>query len=137
MRTGVILMGSALLMALIAVSGSALADTSRHGWHADAERQQRWTGDERQGWPRRDERRDDARPRPRVEVVVPLEWLPQASQPGVPAPPAEPAAPDEPLVLDCWALAERIERLGDGTSVGTRQLRERRDLEARYRRACR
>ncbi|MBD3895618.1 hypothetical protein IEI94_07110 [Halomonas sp. ML-15] len=139
MRKGVILMGSALLAALLAVSGSALAESARFGWQVYEERQQRWARDERQRTPRRGERRSEVRPRPRVEVVIPFELLPQASQPGVPASPPEPAAaaePDEPLVLDCWALAERIERLRDGTSVGTRQLRERRDMEARYRRAC-
>ncbi|WP_133154995.1 hypothetical protein [Billgrantia endophytica] len=86
---------------------------------------------------RHSERNPDARPRPKVEVVIPLEVLPQSGEPATPASPAAPGVPDEPPVLDCRDLAERIALLRDGSVVGTRQLRERRELEARYRRACR
>ncbi|APX94086.1 hypothetical protein BWR19_14725 [Halomonas sp. 1513] len=79
----------------------------------------------------------ETRAQPRVEVVIPLELLVPAPRPDEPASPAVPATPDEPLVLDCRGLAERIEQLRSGTTVGTRQLRERRELQGRYRRACR
>nr|WP_163502313.1 hypothetical protein [Halomonas socia] len=132
MRKGVVMTGCAALLAML---GSAPLEAQRTGWQADEPRQAREARDERQS--HRGERPPDSRPRPRVEVVIPLDLLPQAAQPGVPASPQAPAAPDEPLVLDCRALAERLQRLHADTTVGTRQLRERRELEARYRRACR
>lgn len=132
MQQGVVMTGCAALLAILT---SAPLEAQRIGWQAGEPHQAREARDERQS--RRGERAPQARPRPRVEVVIPLELLPQAAQPGVPASPQTPAAPDEPLVLDCRALAERLERLRADTTVGTRQLRERRELEARYRRACR
>ncbi|PAU78197.1 hypothetical protein CK498_05610 [Halomonas salipaludis] len=120
--------------ALLAMLASAPLEAQRTGWQAGEPHQAREARDGRQRQSRRGEHAPQARPRPRVEVVIPLELLPQAAQPGVPA---SPQAPDEPLVLDCRALAERLERLRADTTVGTRQLRERRELEARYRRACR
>ncbi|SDL29328.1 hypothetical protein SAMN05192555_103295 [Franzmannia pantelleriensis] len=134
MRQGMGMTAVALLAVTLVASADAVAETARHGWQMHDERHHRWASDHYRHAPRRGERTREVRPR--VEVVIPLELLTPAPHPGVPASPETPAIPDEPLVLDCRGLAERIESLRDSHTVGTRQLRERRELEARYRRAC-
>lgn len=78
---------------------------------------------------------------PYVEVIIPLHWLPSAQTPPSPAVPNSAAAIESPAEVDCAVLARRLLQAqrgdeGTGYSAGTRQLRERRSLEAGYRHAC-